>query len=240
MRRYSYVLMSGIFVMAFLVGIPVPGANAADPIDQTPPSLTIPIKPAFVVGNVVERSIDVVESVEYVHNIQQLIQWSATDNVGVWNYDVDVVWNGGPPYPIIEETQDTQFVYARTNYDGAVGGGSLMERGFLITARDHSYNATTKFTPDSVFVTQEDGEFQNGYTLGAVTYSGAWVTTFCECFLFGATRRSSMARAAVTFAHAYSQGDHVALVMAEGPREGAGPPSESTVSGWGRSTPSRA
>ena len=74
-------------------GVAVACPHAA--FDQTPPSLTVTVRPAFVVGNVVTDS--QIETVHYVSDVSQLIRWSATDDVGVCSYDLYAVPAGAPP-----------------------------------------------------------------------------------------------------------------------------------------------
>ena len=82
--RLRRSLLVGMAAVSLVVAAQSPPATAA--IDQTPPNLTVNIKPLFVVGSVVDR--DTTFPVEYAVNIAQLIQWSATDNVGVCSYDL--------------------------------------------------------------------------------------------------------------------------------------------------------
>ena len=56
-------------------------------IDQTPPSLTVDVRPAFVVGNIVANGLEFDHG--SVHDgYRATIQWSATDDVGVCWYNL--------------------------------------------------------------------------------------------------------------------------------------------------------
>jgi hypothetical protein len=191
--------------------------SAIAAIDQTPPTLTVNIKPRFVVGNVVSR--DTTFPIEYATNIAQLIKWSATDNVGVCSYDLFLQPAGADAQPILRFSQATQYTYLASDYNGDFGGGSGVTAGFLVTARDCQGNATTKWVNEGVIVNQEDGQSATGPS-GTFLYSGTWQTTSCSCFLWGQTGRTSQAGARVTFTRTYEQGDQVSIVMAYGPNRG--------------------
>ena len=120
MRRFVRGFIGLTIAAWFTVGLQLPVAHAA--FDQTPPSLTVTVRPAFVVGNVVTDS--EIETVHYVNDVSQLIQWSATDNVGVCSYDLYVVPAGAPPAPLLEFSQDTEYTFVSGDYNGDFGGGS--------------------------------------------------------------------------------------------------------------------
>jgi len=71
------LFISTTISIAFMWGTQLPMAHAA--FDQTPPSLTVSIRPAFAVGNVVTDL--PIETVHYTSDIVQQIQWSATDSL---------------------------------------------------------------------------------------------------------------------------------------------------------------
>lgn len=208
-------LLVGTAAVFLVVGALSPPARAA--IDQTPPTLSVNIKPLFVVGSVVERFTQF--PVEYATNVAQLIQWSATDNVGVCSYDLFDQPAGDDPEPILQSSQDTQYTFQAGDYNGDFGGGSFVTVGFYVTARDCQGNATTKVVSEQVIVNQEDGRSATGPS-GTLASSGTWATTTCSCFLWERTRRTSQSGARMTFTRTYEQGDQVALVMALGPARG--------------------
>ena len=93
----------------------MPIAHAA--FDQTPPSLTVTVRPAFVVENIVTDS--QIETVHYVSDVSQLIEWSATDDVGrVCSYDLYAVPAGSPPFPLLEFSQETEYTYVAQTTPG--------------------------------------------------------------------------------------------------------------------------
>lgn len=208
-------LLVGMAAVCLVVAAQSPPATAA--IDQTPPNLTVNIKPLFVVGSVVDR--DTTFPVEYAVNIAQSILWSATDNVGVCSYDLFATPAGADPEPLLQFSQDTQFTFQAGDYNGDFGGGSFVIDGFTVTARDCQGNATTKVVSEVPVVNQEDGQSATGPS-GTLAYSGSWATTMCACFLWQRTQRTSQNGARVTFTRTYEQGDQVALVMALGPGRG--------------------
>jgi hypothetical protein len=221
MRNLMRVLTAMTVSLGLMVGVQVPIAHAA--FDQSPPALDVEAKPSFVVGNVLAPPSDDPELFPFTYGIGQLLTWTATDDVAVCWYDLDLVPAGGPPEPILEFSQETQYLFPfGSDYDGSFGGGSLITRGFLVTARDCEYNATTRAVPDRPRVTQEDnasGLFETS-PWGQILYTGDWRIGSCACFLQGHTARTTTRGADAEFTRTYEEGDHVALVMAKGPARG--------------------
>ena len=216
MRRSMRLFISTTISIAFMWGTQLPLAHAA--FDQTPPSLTVSIRPAFVVGNVVTDF--PIETVHYTSDIAQVIQWSATDDVGVCSYDLYAVPAGSPPEVILEFSQETQYTFLGGDYNGDFGGGSALTIGFRVTARDCTGNATTKAVDERITAYQEDGVSATDFAVQDIVYSGTWVPGDCDCFLAGHTAYTTEARARSSFTRTYEQGDQIALVMAEGSDHG--------------------
>lgn len=203
--------------------VPTPGGY-----DQTPPVLTVDVKPAFVVGNIVtpkkyesQLADGTVVYTWYTQNIAEFTRWSATDDSGrvCYYHLVDLVTGE----PVLEYTQQTQYTGVATDYDGTFGGGPrIAGGGFVVTAEDCPMNATSKVVRNDVTVNQEDNttDTDSSHPSGQLTYKGPWATTYCDCFLGGKTARTTTQGARMTFTRTYGQGDHVALVMAEGPGRG--------------------
>jgi hypothetical protein len=201
------------------------GPRAVGPHDQSPPVLEVPIDPSFVVGNILQR-FPSCDGVEYTRNIGQSITWAATDNLGVTSYDL-VALLGGQPATLLLFSHETQY----TDYDfgsddnGDCGGGSFSLEGFAVTARDHNGNAVTKVVSSGdpngcclLKVTQEDGTSATG-PAGTFDYKGSWTTTTCDC-LSGKAMSTTELGGRVLFTRTYDRGDHVALVMTQGPSHG--------------------
>jgi len=166
------LFISTTISIAFMWGTQLPMAHAA--FDQTPPSLTVSIRPAFAVGNVVTDF--PIETVHYTSDIVQLIQWSATDDVGVCSYDLYAVPAGSPPEPLLEFSQETQYAFLGGDYNGDFGGGSGLTIGFRVTARDCTGNATTKAVDEQITVYQEDGVSATDFAVQGIVYTGTWVS----------------------------------------------------------------
>jgi hypothetical protein len=216
----------GVAAAAFTLVLTGLASSAVAAVDQTPPVLTVGVKPAFVVGSQVSVSPFCINDPEafpvdcpYASDIAQLVTWSATDDVGVCSYDLIRVFAGVEPEPVFLFSQETQYLALDSDYNGDFGGGSTLPVGFLVTARDCTGNATTKVVVDRPVVTQETGQSATGPEQ-VLTYTGNWATTFCSCFLWEGTRRTSAPGARVSFTRTYDEGDHVALVMATGPLRG--------------------
>lgn len=208
MRRFVARSLVMIGVVVPMLAGPTLSAQAA--FDQTPPTLDVPVRPSFVVGNVVE-SFDSC-NFRYTSNIAQLIRWSATDASGIDSYDFYL----GPTNSVhmaFELSQETQYTYMQTDYDGSCGGGQMVLDMYGVTARDYWGNMTTKVIPGfGIGTIQEDGQ--------DVLYSGTWTQTYCTCFLANYTRRTSASGARASFTQTYADGDQLALVMAKGPGRG--------------------
>lgn len=218
MRRFTGRLVLATVLVGFMLASSVSFAQAA--FDQTPPSLAVPVRPAFVVGSVVNDY--PIDTYWYARDIAQLIRWSATDNVGVCGYDLYDVPAGGPPNALLEFSQETQYTWQYgTDYVDDFGGGSDAIVGFRVTAADCTGNATTKAIDLHIVVFQENGMSASANGLvQPITYSGAWGQSNCACFLADHTAFTTAKGARATFMRSYEQGDQVALVMAEGPSRG--------------------
>jgi hypothetical protein len=218
MRRLTRAVVVATASVGLMLGTQLSSAHAA--LDMKPPTLTVPVRPSFVVGSVVDDY--PIDQYWYARNIAQLIKWSATDNVGVCSYDLYDVPAGDEPGPILEYSQETQYTYpAGTDYDDDFGGGSQTIDGFQVTARDCTGNETTKVMSEHIFVFQEDGIAATSYQwVQPITYSGAWGQSNCGCFLADHTAFTKKSGASVKFTRTYEKGDQVALVMAKGPGRG--------------------
>src|SRR5882672_7265664 len=196
-RVRSFIVGSAVVALSAVAQ--VPAANAA--FDQTPPSLTVNVTPSFVVGNVVTD--DQIDTVHYTRDIEQLIQWSATDDVGVCSYDLFAVPAGAPPEMLLEFSQETEYTYAPgSDYNGDFGGGSNVIDGFVVTARDCNGNATTKAVDEHIFVFQEDGLSPTDGPQ-SLTYTGTWGQGNCTCFLAGHTASAMLSGARATFTRTF-------------------------------------
>ena len=224
MKKTLLLFLAAVtFVAALTVGaIQSRGAIAqvVPKYDVTPPVLNVPLKPSFVVGNVLNS----IPDLPYlVTDIQQTMSWSSPDAL---YYDFGIVPTGGPPGLILEQTDQTSYSTVVSDYDDEQGGGSMRTDGWYVTAWDYSHNATTRRiyggSGNNIITTQEDGSWKDApfSPYGTITYSGAWSQVNCTCFLNGHTRRTSSLNARATFTHTYESGDHVALVMAKGPGRG--------------------
>ena len=171
MRRVTGRSILVTVLAGFMLATSVSLAQAA--FDQTPPSLSVPVRPAFVVGNIVDSF--PIDTYWYAQNIAQSIRWSATDNVGVCGYDLYSVLAGGPPNALLQFSQQTQFTWPYgTDYVDDFGGGQDATIGFRVTAADCTGNATTKAIDLHIVVFQENGMSASANGLvQPITYSGA-------------------------------------------------------------------
>lgn len=218
MRKLRGSLVIATVSAGLMLGTQATFARAA--LDQTPPTLTVPARPAFVVGSVVDDY--AIDSYWYSSNIAQLLKWSATDDVGVCGYDLFTVPAGSAPEAVLEFSQETHYTFMSGDYVDDFGGGQFHINGYLVTARDCTGNATTKAVTDLYLrVIQEDGISATlDQWVQPITYGGVWGQSNCACFLAEHTAFATKRGARATFSRTYTQGDQVALVMAEGPGRG--------------------
>jgi hypothetical protein len=219
MKRHGSAGIIAALVLAS-VAIGVQPATAA--LDNNPPKLTVALKPAFVVGSVISAAapFDIDPENGYTFSIAQSIHWSATDDVGVCNFDLYRVYAGLPPEFVFEYSQQASYTDTADDYDGTFGGGSLELEGWYVTARDCAGNAITKQVYMAPTVTQEDNANAEHPTAGTIRYAGTWTSSHCTCHSAGDTRHTTDDGARATFTRTYEKGDHVAVVMPEGPNRG--------------------
>lgn len=165
-------LMRGFLITAASAGLMLatqaPFAQAV--FDQTPPSLTVNVRPSFVVGDIVE---DNQIELFFTRDIAELISWSATDDVGVCSYDLTAVYAGVEPSELLVFSQETQYTWGfGGDYDDDFGGGSEHLDHFTVTARDCTGNATTKAIDNHLFAYQEDGTSPNAPRPVSIAFAG--------------------------------------------------------------------
>jgi hypothetical protein len=205
-----------IGAIGLLVGLLVGPTTAQAAYDQTPPDLTVPAKPAFRVNDQITR---LARPEGEVTGFNLNLEWSATDNSGVTT-KLEQLDNDGTQYDIELGEERFFHVVSSTDYDGREGGNGYQAAGWLVSAKDSQRNSVTKFVPESVIVTQEDG-VSYGASIAPITYTGSWATTLCECASYGRMRRTSALNASMSFTRTFEQGDHVAFVMSFGPHRGS-------------------
>jgi hypothetical protein len=237
MSGFTRSLVIAIVSVGLIVGTGfIVGTFAQGTYDQTAPLLTVDVRPAFVVGNVltalkyVDDATDPPETVWYTDNITEFTRFSATDDSGICEWIVLDLHGFVTTYqtPTLTDSYGTA-----TDYDGRFGGWTPgpdggLGGGFQITALDCSLpqlgvragNSTSKVVQNVVTVNQEDGTTDGSQgPSGHFTYKGAWASTDCDC-LGGKAARSTIQGNRMTFTRTYEGGDHVALVMSEGPGRG--------------------
>jgi hypothetical protein len=196
----------------------VPVGRAVAAVDSTPPALNLPAYAAFAVGKTIGTSTDhLIEdgSRNFTFEINEIARWSARDESGICGYDVEQVFAGLEPLPLVTGTTKTSFATnLGTNYDGEFGGGSSVTEGLQVTAHDCAGNSTTKFTSTFAHVIQEDGFNPSNGAIVPITYRGSWAISNYPGFSGGHTRKTSARNASVSInVNITGNGAHVGLVM---------------------------
>ncbi len=217
----AIVLASASFAAGTMV-------TAAGP-DRTPPVVTAPPQPAFLVGGQLQVWGDF-PGVQYT-DVPVRMTWSASDPSGVCSYSIDGLHsNYGSGFPVTHVEDDLESpAYDGTlnDYDGTFGSGGGWPNGYLVSAYDCEYNVAGIVAVEGApVVFQDDGRSATGGPeVGGpepitLDYSGRWTLGSCACASGGTQRATNRAGAAVEFTRSFAEGDHVALVMATGPGRG--------------------
>ncbi|MEQ6902507.1 hypothetical protein [Nocardioides sp. YIM 152588] len=222
-----------------------PPAQGAE--DTTPPAIAANDAAAFVVGSTINASDPTInDTFDRYTTVRQRLRWTVTDDSGsLCAFDLYRAANEGYSPGDVDELDyyrhllstpsqrptpwPGEYVDTIDDYDGALGSGGDAPRAWVMTAEDCSGN-TSRF--DIVMfrelsVLQEDNTYATDYQgwgttdPGSLSYTGTWRKVSCACASGAAMRRTRARGASVTFTRTYERDDHVALVMAKGPRRGA-------------------
>jgi hypothetical protein len=207
-------------VSLFLVGVTVLAMAACD---TAPPTFTVPLDAAFVVGAQIEASDANGDEAAYTWDIPRRLTWLAADDQACEvRYDLLLIYAGADPGVLLENSRRTQLDVLDNDYDGSFGGGSGSTSGYRAVARDCAGNTATSDGPASR-VWQEDG-FAPFFPLQEPTieYSGTWAVQTGPWTSGGQQRFTSSPGASVSFTwDFYGEGNHIGLVMPKGPGRGA-------------------
>jgi hypothetical protein len=187
-----------------------------------PMSLTVPAFPTFVAGSVTNIADFCGPGFPVYSQAKVKVAWKATSTAApLANYSVTPLTYMGPaltPYV----TKTANLVGWAGNYDGSCGGnGDVI--AWQITAVDILGNAVSA----EVLSLPEFTRFDNTsavtiFSLGTWTYTGSWFVRNCLCADGGRQTYTTQKNASASFAYnAQFLGDHIALMMAEGPGRGS-------------------
>jgi hypothetical protein len=204
-----------------LVGVIVLGMAACD---TSPPTFTVPLDAAFVVGAQIEASDANGDEEAYTWDIPRRLTWLADDDQECpVRYDLLLIYAGADPEPLLADSPRTQLDHLTNDYDGTFGGGSGSTSGWRAVARDCAGNTTTSEYGKGSRVWQEDGFSPFGPTVvPEIGFTGAWSVQTGAWTSGGQQRHTSSPGAAVSFTwDHYSDGQHIGLVMPKGPGRGS-------------------
>jgi len=228
MRGLIYATVAG--VVAGVIASPF-GASAEDP---APPTLTVPPAAAFLVGGQIGPSdIEgnpeaVFDRTPFTWSIPMRLTWSST---GSTYYDIAPThsWGCTDPYMYTSldgDTENLRYTVMMSDFDSAgwpCAAYSSETDGYSVIATHGDGSVIGKRAvknPPNLY--QEDGRTPIESFAAPLTtsYSGAWSVGFCDCASGGTQRASSQPGAAATVSRTFARGEHLALVMAEGPGRG--------------------
>lgn len=199
----------------------VAGCAPPPPADTTPPEISAPTTASFATGVQVARGGAYDGTVEFTNGIPAHLAWTGSDaGSGICGYDVQRVFAGTEPEPVVTGSTATEFSDSETDYDDQFGGGTFKLVGWDVTAHDCAGNVATAFVGGRPIAVQEDGSTA-GYGTVPIALAGTWATTSCDC-LSGAAASTTAAGASATYRNpSYGNPVEVALVMSQGPGHGA-------------------
>lgn len=238
--RRARIAAAAAFTTAALGMAPVYGPPTALAADVKAPTITTNAAPAFPVGGVIGTSVMVNGDVtwdSYTWEVPVQLKWTVNDNSGefcefrLWQlaeegysedpgeYAPTYLSSGRQVTPTT-----TQYRGSLMDYDGGFGSGGDTHEGWAMRATDCAGNSTTIriHSGSGPGVLQDDNYFANSEAQdpGRIVYNGSWARTNCACASGGTMRTTSAKNASFTFTRVYERDDHVALVMAKGPKRG--------------------
>jgi hypothetical protein len=229
MRAWGIATGATVVVLAGLGLAPNAGAAA----DTTGPKLSLqPIAHLVVPADVVNQ-FPANPFAQSLYESAAIQKWSASDPSGICDYQL--YDNDGRDQPgLMYEGLNTTFRFAIGDVDEGDGGYNWYQ--FALRAKDCAGNWSDtspdlkamfpkdRYVPQSVernatLAFDDNGVYVDdpGTTL-PVTYSGAWASSKCVCFVRGTDRHTSTKGASVTFTYT---GNVVGWVTPTGPGRGS-------------------
>ena len=195
---------------AATTGLSATGAQAAT--DNTGPTLTVPARSAYVIGQVTDDPIFADGALWFAdRGAYRQFTWKASDPSGICRYTVDEFHNVEGWYEEVERysTHSTTgtFTYKNDDYENSDDMGQVR-----VNAYDCAGNVTSVTRPtDYIHIERDYGP----------TVPAQWARTSCTCAIGDSMLRTSTKNASLsTVANGQGRKDHVALVMAKGPGRG--------------------
>ena len=196
--------------LAAATGLFAPGAQAA--IDSAGPSLSVPARSSYVIGQVTDDPIFADGALWFAdRGAYRQFTWKASDPSGICRYTVDEWHNVDGWYEEVERysTHATTgtFSYKNDDYENSDDIGQVR-----VNAYDCAGNVTSVTRPTDYIKIERD----YGPTVPA-----KWARTSCACAIGDSMLRTFTKNASLdTVVNGLGRKDHVALVMAKGPGRG--------------------
>jgi hypothetical protein len=200
--------------------IAFPGTAGAA-ADTTAPSLRV-TPPVFTTGSTIGTS-DMRSGLtenSYTKDIASTLSWSASDASGICGYDVKRDYWGMGSQTLLKGTSTLALNQALTDYDGTFGGGSVVVKGWTVTAHDCAGNTRTVSITNKVDVLQEDGQSASAWNTPEFAWTGTWASANCNCASGGTVRQTSTKGASVNLGWNYAKDGSLGVVMPKGPARG--------------------
>lgn len=217
-RAGLLVAGAGTAVLSLAAVSPAGAAPAA----ASPVVLKLPPSPAFTVGDV-GGVFDVCGDGLKGANSTALatLTYSATAPSGIAGYDVSKVFAGAPPVVVAHPVKPTPITWSADNYDGDCGGGSQLQDGWRVTARDRAgHTATKELTYLFALDRWDNANGIQDATTDAWRFSAGWQPSTCLCADGGTQNNTVVAGRSGTFTTHAVKGQHLGLMMATGPGRG--------------------
>ncbi len=211
-RRPRSLLAALVAIGCFAVatGSSLPGAHGA--VDSTGPSLTVPARSAYVIGQITDDPLFVDGELWFAdRGAYRQFTWKASDPSGICRYTVDEFHNVEGWYDEAERysTHATTgtYTYKNDDYENSDDMGQVR-----VNAYDCAGNVTSVTRPTNYIRIERD----YGPTVPA-----QWARTSCACAIGDTMLRTSTKNASLsTVVNGQGRKEHVALVMAKGPDRG--------------------
>jgi len=201
-----------VLTVAALAATPLVATGAQAAVDTKGPTVTMPARSAYVIGQVADDPLLVDGALWYAdRGALRQFTWKATDASGICRYTVDEFHNVEGWYDEVERysTHATTgtYTYKTDDYENSDDMGEIR-----VNAYDCAGNVTSVVRPTNYIHIERD--------YGPSVPSG-WARTSCECAIGDSMLRTSTKNASLsTVVNGQGRNDHVALVMAKGPGRG--------------------
>jgi len=208
--RHPLFLLAALAAAALVAALAGPGAQAAADVEG--PSLTVPARSSYVIGQVTGDPVFSDGMLWFAdREVTRRYTWKATDPSGICRYTIDE-WHNVEGWYLETKSYTTHattgtFTYRVDDYENSDDLGEIR-----VNAYDCAGNVTSVLRPTEYVKIERD----YGPTVPA-----GWARTSCVCAIGDSMLRTSTKNAALsTVVNGRGLNDHVALIMAKGPGRG--------------------